>query len=58
MDRSGAMLLVSEWTHVVRKQPNNEGKIDFVNRYMYIIYTLLHDAPSFYNIKRVPAIKP
>ena len=49
---------VSEWTPVVRKQPKNEGKNDFVNMYMSIIYTLLHDSPSLYNIKRIHAIKP
>ena len=58
MDSSGEMLLVSEWTPVVGKQPNNEGKNDFVKRYMSIIYTLLHDSPSLYNIKRIPTIKP
>ena len=58
MDGSGAMLSVSEWTLVVRKKPNKQGKNDFVNRYMSIIYTLLHNAPILYNIKRIPAIKP
>ena len=58
MDSLGEMLLVSEWNLVVRNQPNNEGKNDFVKRYMSIIYTLLHDSPSLYNIKRIPAIKP
>ena len=48
----------SEWTPVVRKQPKNEGKNDFVKRYMSIIYTLLHDSPSLYNIKRILATKP
>ena len=52
------MLSVSEWNAVVRKQPNNEGKNDFVKRDMSIIYTLLHDSPSIYNIKIIPAIKP
>ena len=46
MDGSGAMLSVSEWTPMVKKQPNNEGKNDFINMYMSIIYTLLHDSPS------------
>ena len=49
---------VSEWTPVVRKQPKNEGKNDFVKRYMSIIYTLLHDSPSIYNIKIILATKP
>ena len=58
MDSSGAMLSISEWTPMVKKQPNNEGKNDFVNSYMSIIYTLLNDAPSLYNIKKIPATKP
>ena len=58
MDSLGEMFSVSEWTPVVRKQPNNEGKNDFVKRYMSIIYTLLQDAPSLYNIKRIPTVKP
>ena len=49
---------VSEWDPMVRKQQKNEGKNDFIKRYMSIIYTLLHDSPSLYNIKRILATKP
>ena len=49
---------VSEWTPVVRQQPNSQGKNDFVNRYMSIIYTLLHDALVFTLLREFLQLNP